>query len=750
MNDAKLLADFHPIRHCTTGVSTMEEIKRRQFLRFGFAFSGLPLVACGSTSDPAETPTPAPPSPVPPPPPPPAPTPPPPPPPPPAPTPTGSMAFTLNSATAATAAPFCIGFAFKSGDVPSGHGVTGNLSHLQVTPLNRWPDGSLKFALVAGRAALSANTNLTVTLSSGTAASGTALALSDLKATNVTASVGCGSFGSVSWTTTDWDSPFRTWVTGPEMSSWVYRKPVGSDPHLVVWLEVRLFADGSVEALPWIENGFIHVAGPTDKSATYTFTLGGTQRFSGAIDLPARTRTPLLDGTKLAHWLGTDPGVIARHDVDYLMATELVPTYRATVDPAGSLVTSMAQAYTPLQQGDFTYDLDYMPSTGYQAPIGLLPQHDMLYLVANSMSVGPSLQRDGYSAGRYPIFFRDEATNLPFRFSQHAHLSTDYSTTGDVPAVATGKAPPGWETAHHPSVGYMSYLTTGRYHHMETVQFAATANYVYMNEVSRNSGNGWYEPIPGGIQVRHCAWAIRTLVHALTVTPDSDTTLQGEFAASVESNIARYHLRYVETPNNPQGFIQGEYDYSEGYSNQSVAAGYMDASWMQDFVTAAFGWALALDLPIDSTSKTKLSEFFHWKAQSIVGRLGADDTGSNYWFINAAPYVMCITPNHAPDWTTGAGPWFSNWNQIYEATKAVGVAGNIVPFGETANTMSAEIMPGADAMWGNLQPAIAYAVRHGVTGALAGYNRMIGASNWSTLATQFNSIPVWSVQPRSS
>jgi hypothetical protein len=130
--------------------------------------------------------------------------------------------------------------------------------------------------------------------------------------------------------------------------------------------------------------------------------------------------------------------------------------------------------------------------------------------------------------------------------------------------------------------------------------------------------------------------------------------------------------------------------------------------------------------------------------------MGADDTGTNYWFINAAPYNIAIAPTHSPDFTTGAGPWFSNWNQIYEATKAVGVSGEIVPFGETANTLSAEIMPGADAMWGNLQPAIAYAVRHGVTGATAAYNRMIGASNWSALATQFNSIPVWSVQPLSN
>ena len=31
------------------------------------------------------------------------------------------------------------------------------------------------------------------------------------------------------------------------MSSWVYRKQVGSDAHLVAWMEVRLYVAGAVE-----------------------------------------------------------------------------------------------------------------------------------------------------------------------------------------------------------------------------------------------------------------------------------------------------------------------------------------------------------------------------------------------------------------------------------------------------------------------------------------------------------------------
>lgn len=50
-------------------------------------------------------------------------------------------------------------------------------------------------------------------------------------------------------------------------------------------------------------------------------------------------------------------------------------------------------------------------------------------------------------------------------------------------------------------------------------------------------------------------------------------------------------------------------------------------------------------------------------------------------------------------------------------------------------------------MWGNLLPALSYAVRHGVTGATAAYQRLINASNYPALRDAFNSAPVWSVVP---
>ncbi len=625
--------------------------------------------------------------------------------------------------------------------------MVGTLSTLQVTPKNRWPDGSLKFAVIAGRAALSAAQTVTVALSAGTAAAGTALALSNLKATGVVAAVGCGGFGSVQWSGTDWDAPFATWVSGPEMSSWVYRKAVGSDAHLVAWLEVRLYASGAVEVLPWIENGYLRVAGPTNKSAVYTFTLGGTQRFSQQINLPHHCRTPLLSGTALSHWFAaSDPQVTPKHDAAYMMATELVPTYRATVAPSAAAVTGLVSTFVPLQQGNFDYEGDVMSSTGYCSAIGLLPQHDVLYLTTTASSAYGAVVRNGYSAGRYPYHYRDETTNRALRFSSYPDLAlgsgsgvTDTGSGPQTTPVSGGStAPPQWDMAHSPSVGFMAYLVTGRWYFMEECQLVAGCNYLNHDTEIRLNATALMRPCPGAVQTRAAAWGFRALIHALTVTADDDTNLRNEYKASVENTINFFHARHVANPggSNPLGLVEG--------GDDTFGAGILgDRSFMQDFFTGAWGYGLAANPPISATAKTKMSQFFAYNAKQIIGRLGPS---TGWWYINAAVYNVPNAPTDRPNWDAGTGPWYPDHKAAYEAWKALEVVGNPSWFGTTEGTLAGEISYGSSSFWGNLQPAISYAVRHGVPGALASYNRMVGASNWNALLSQFDTVPVWSVR----
>lgn len=652
----------------------------------------------------------------------------------------GFATFQLTSAVTGSGQPFSLGYAFRKGDVPAGTRVIGSIPDLQVVKKNTWPDGSLKFAVISGRANLSAGTPLTVTLTVGTAGTLPLITTDNLRLSGATASIGAGAFGTASWTAADWMTPFMSWISGPFMSSWVYRKPVGSDPHLVAWLEVRMYRGGAIDILPWIENGYLNVAGPTNKSAVYTFSLGGTERFLGAIDLPNHCRTVLTSGGTLSHWLANTPVVTPNHEKGYLQATGLVPTYRANVSSTAGVWNSVPKTYTPLQQGNYA---NAMGMGGYQSAIGLLPEWDVLYLVSNDMRAYTGVIINAYSAGRFGIHYRDEGTFRPFRFSSYPNLvvngggagglsNTGASTKSTYTPGATGTVPPTWDIPHHPSMGFTAYLLTGRFYFMEEVQFAATINYLVNTDATRRFSAGLFLSNAGANTTRGAGWALRTLAQAACVTPDDDA-LRAEFTTSMAANVDFYHTMYVAQPNNPQGFVMP-------YSNYTAGGGkYSEAGWMQDFFTASVGYAIDLDAGMAATSNSKLAAFFAWKAQSVIGRLGTT-APTDYLYRDAAPYTIAIAPSESSNFVTGAGPWYASWGEIHAAT-----VGSTNP--RTDGALRGGNYPEPTSYWGNLQPALAYAVHHNVAGAMAAYTRMLTAPNWNDMANAFNSFPVWSVSP---
>jgi hypothetical protein len=657
------------------------------------------------------------------------------------PTPVLMASFDLVSAIGGVNLPFALGFAFRKGDVPAGAQVAGSIPSLQVSGKNWWPDGSLKFAIISGRADLAAGMTRTIKLGVGAAIGGAAQATADLRATGVTCSISAGSFGTASWSAADWDAPFQTWISGPQMSSWVYRKAIGNDPHLVAWLEVRLYAGGAVEILPWVENGYLKVAAPTSKNAEYAFSMGGAERFRATFDLPNHCRSVLIAGARFSYWLGTDPQIVPTHDKAYLQSTRLVPTYGAVVPASAGVWSSLAQTYNPLQQSNYA---NAMGMGGYQPAIGLLPEWDVLYLVSNNTRAYAGVIMNGYSAGRFGIHYRDETTNRPLRFSAYPNLVTEGSaSTGIANTGASsretytpksqGTAPPVWDSPHHPSIGFTAYLLTGRFYFMEEVQFAATLNYLKNTDVTRKFSSGVFLSHAGANTTRGAAWAIRTLAQAACVTPDTDT-LRPEFAASMTANAEYYYATYIAQPNNPFGFVAP-------YSNYATGSGhYSEAAWMQDFFTAAIGYAIDLEPAMSAASMGRLSTFFAWKAQSIIGRLGGT-APTEYLFRQAAVYTVAVAPSESANFVDGSGPWYKNWGEIYADTLGSANPGISGP-------LTGGNYPEATSYWGNLQPAIAYAVQHRVPGAQAAYARMLAAPNWDAFAKDVNGAPVWSIVPR--
>jgi hypothetical protein len=662
---------------------------------------------------------------------------------------TGAPSIFVRSGSAGTAIPFSGGFAFRQGDIPAGSYALGSgsgLAGLQVTPRNHWRDGSLKFAVVSGRIDLAQNVEREIRFTAtASAPSGTALTTADLKAaSSPVATIAYGSYGSVSWSGADWDAPLLSIDSGPQMSSWVYRKPFAGDKHLVGWLEVRLFAGGAVEILPWLENGYLLVASPGQYADTATFSLGGTQRFSQALTLLNHQRAVLASGTTLSHWLGTDPGVVLRHDTAYLQGTKLTPAYRATIGSSDAIWSRIAASYTPLAQLNYP---NSMGDTGYDASIGPLPEWDVAYLVSGGdVRAWRAIQMNAYAAGRYGYHFRDETTNRAPRLSQHATLVLDSSShlkdvgtssTGSITPAAGGGLPPLFASSHMPAIAYMAYLVTGRWYFIDELQLLSSALMLKQNDSTRNRAQGVIVTSSGTNQTRGASWSLRTLAHTAALTPESDAVMRAEYLGNVQYNIDWYYGRYAAVGNDPLGLVEPYGSYN------NVPGIYTAAWWMDDFFT--FAMAFTKDLqPHAASYDAKLDAVLVYKFKCVVGRLGPDQPGS-YSYRRAAQYVGVIAPETAPDFSGGTGPWYADWGAAYAAMA-------LTANGTGTNLLDSYIDQAAFATsyWANLQPAIAYAVDDGASGASAAYNRMVGASNWASNAAYFNATPVWSVRPRST
>src|SRR6185312_11122728 len=81
----------------------------------------------------------------------------------------------LTSASGGKALPFSAGLAFRQGDIGGGKAPAVSGSHLddaQVVVKNRWPDGSVRFAIVSGVADFEAHKEQSIALVAADASAG--------------------------------------------------------------------------------------------------------------------------------------------------------------------------------------------------------------------------------------------------------------------------------------------------------------------------------------------------------------------------------------------------------------------------------------------------------------------------------------------------------------------------------------------------------------------------------------------------
>ena len=202
--------------------------------------------------------------------------------------------LTLTSAAASGTHGWTFGQAFARGDVPSGSFITSDAGTTQADIRNRWPDGSVKFAVMSGVSSLTQNAARAVRFATSTSAPGGA---NVAEPANLDVAVTFSGGVSGTYTLQSCLGIDRsTWskanagrvrqILGPVMSEFHYYRPT-SDAHVAVWFYVRRYANGATEVETVIENGWVNVGGPGARNYTVSVAVGGaTQVFGLAQPLP--------------------------------------------------------------------------------------------------------------------------------------------------------------------------------------------------------------------------------------------------------------------------------------------------------------------------------------------------------------------------------------------------------------------------------------------------------------------------------
>lgn len=627
--------------------------------------------------------------------------------------------FSLTADTTDTCA-FTVGLAFKKGDVTSVENMTMDIDDYQVEEMKTWNDGSLKHAIVSGTASMTANTAKSINVyDNGTRPSGTTLAESDIVTASPSASVGLSGIDTISLGDL-LGSPVRTWIDGISMVEAHYQTDVSND--LSVSFHVRLYSSDDIWIRATVENGLLTTDGTSNESYTPFIEIDGDTVFSnGGASLTHYANTRYA----YEGWIGNDPDIYISQDCDYLESTGLVPNYWK--DASETALNGLDTIYTINSNEGWTAS---MGEAGFQDQIGLLPLWDALYITSDGdRRAYKSVIVNAKALNHYGIIWGDSVLNKPIILTKYDDWTVDGSGGGGASNIVRGSLT--WNGSHHGSGGYFAYLITGDYYHLETMKYQTSLCYLV---ISSSRGDDTTR-VMISTSTRAVAWTHRTVGQCVAIAP-SDTSIEQYH------DWLHYSSTYWESERTTEGMNQIGYiyDYSASAPNFAYGPG-ETAPWMQHFFQQTFGYI---------TDCEPLSNMTYWKNvrdylyQGSVGILGPNGT-DYYCFTNAGAYSIVIS---AVDDVTDPTVWYDSWGDVFEATTGS-------PNTSCANTLtgSSGSAPSSaeTGYWGNLLPAIAYAVEDTATGAYDAWTRLTGATNWSDVENAgFEDIPVWGIYPRAT
>ena len=576
--------------------------------------------------------------------------------------------------------------------------VDGVPAQSQADVKNRWPDGSVKFAVIslvipelpaAGAATLTFRDTARMRRSH---AAGWALAemFPDFDATIVISEIGASEASARQMLLA---GDYAVWAEGPVATTVVCHDRSPGRVYDIGFSEHR-----SIH--PWFVVTFWHQLGTAFiryvaeisnteclEAQTYDLVLraGGAVVYSQA-EVAQRAATRW---TRSA-WYGGDvePRVNIDHNLRYLAATKLVANYDPTIVIPEATIAAHHEAWlsTDRSIGGAGWFCKYMPTTGGRKDIGIAVSWAVSALLTGDWRYRAIMTGQAELAGAWNRMMREGDHSKPnFGRTVHVHTRPSYwymdarvtPAPEDAVTVIAAGADDGWfaDTAHQPDPFTIPYLLTGDPYYLDSLELWNGSNSLSTNPgPGVNGRGGGYFVAWGDGQVRAQAWMYRTLFHAAALMPDADP-LRAEFARMVSDAIAKDEgqrgvtgTAYEGTPRWLYGGTAlgttgdgwkglgpppcrwwadvGAYAATDPVFYDVEVSYSAHSTWMVTFIAAALGRGHELGFPC--------ADLLAWVAPHIIGQL-----------ISSGPPQL-ISQYVIPDrgWQPdGSANWFLSWDE---------------------------------------------------------------------------------------
>jgi hypothetical protein len=392
----------------------------------------------------------------------------------------------------------------------------------------RWPDGSIRFAIVTTNAPAAG----TYPLVEATASSGTFAAR--LPQASVTLTI-----GGRPYTAAVVSTPFsESWLGGPLVSERRTVVAPGMHPFLRVIFDVRTYADGAARVDVAVEN-CLDVPGADQVTYDVAITVGN-QRVFGQAGVVHKY---------LARWRRVfATGGLAEADVtpdlSTFVAARALPQYLPTVAAPPRTLTGpgiSGTGFGVLGFGDLTLPMN---AHAGRAEIAPYPDWTAQYLVHRQRAQRDYMLRHGELAGSWGIHVRNQDGSFPSideAGKAYYWLDPRWKDPGNMSSGFTGprgnlerRAAPG-DIAHQPSLAYVPYLITGDRFLADEMAF--WANFCVIGSFASDDNRKGAQGLLIGNEVRGIGWGLRNMGDAAAYLPD-DHPFKSVLAAKVWNNLA--------------------------------------------------------------------------------------------------------------------------------------------------------------------------------------------------------------------